>query len=137
MLDRTEEYYIAQGLIKSLEHLPGSIIGWNEEMGVYNLSLVGTAGTNIESKITAISKEKFELDKSESENYMRFSFVSFHLKHLMGEVLTTVEASISDERQLNAVKSIIKSYFGRKLDLIYENCGVPEEEQDYLMSIEE
>lgn len=55
----------------------------------------------------------------------------------MGEVLTTIEASIHNEKQCDAVKSIIKKDFGRKLDWIYENCACPEEEMDFLMSIEE
>lgn len=120
-----------KSLVKAVEYLPGKIIGHNEYIGVYNYGIVSTGGTPIGGNEDVVSQEKFELDKSE-ENFMRFSFVSLHLKHLMGEVLTTLEASISDERQLKATKSIVKNYFGRKLDWIYENCGCPEDEQDSL-----
>lgn len=116
---------------------PENIIGYNNELGTYSLFVQCTDGTNEERKLTGIGKTKFILDKSVNENYMRFSFVSYHLKHLMGEILTTVEASIQNEKQCEAVKSIVRSYFSRKLDWIYENCACPEEEQDYLMSSEE
>jgi hypothetical protein len=124
-------------LAVAIDTLPGKVIGWNEERGVYNLEIVSSGGTNEKTKIHGVGKSKFELDKSEPENYMRFSYMSYQLKHLMGEVLTTIEASIHNEKQCDAVKSIIKKDFGRKLDWIYENCACPEEEMDFLMSIEE
>lgn len=118
----------------AIRKLPGKIIGHNEHMGVYNLVVLGSGDTDgiLKRGDEVIGQEKFELERGGTENYMRFSFVSMHLKHLMGEVLTTLEASISDERQLKATKSIIKNYFGRKIDWVYENCGMPEDEQEYL-----
>ena len=127
----------SKNLAVAIENLPGKVIGWNEERGVYNLNVVASGGTNEKTTVYGVGKEKFSLDKSEPENYMRFSYMSYHLKHLMGEVLTIVEASIHNEKQCDAVKAIIKKDFGRKLDWIYENCACPEEEQDFLMSIEE
>jgi len=127
----------SKNLAVAIQNLPGKVIGWNEDRGVYNFCVMATAGTDIETKILGVGKNKFELDKTEPENYMRFSYMSYQLKHLMGEVLTTIEASIHNDKQCDAVKSIIKKDFGRKLDWIYENCACPEEEQDYLMSVEE
>ena len=69
-----------------------------------------------------------------SEAAMRFSIISYQLKHLLGETLTTLEAVIADERQLKAAKSLVKNQFHSKIDWIYEQCGCPEDEQDYLPS---
>ena len=108
---------------------PEKIIGHREDIGVYNLDSV----IDVHTKQWTICKKEFELNKSVDENYMRFSFVNFHLKHLMGEVLTTIEASIQDEKQLNAVKSIIKNYFSKKLGWIFENCACPEDRDNSLL----
>ena len=126
---------IKKSLEKAVELLPGKILGHNEFIGVYNLDLVGPSNAPIGGD-WVVSQEKFVLERNGQENYLRFSFVSMQLKHLMGEVLTTLEASISDERQLKAVKSIVKNYFGRKIDWVYENCGCPEEEQSSLVDPE-
>lgn len=68
---------------------------------------------------------------------LHFNMASYHLKHLMGEVLTILEATVENERQLIAAKSIIKNYFGRKIDWIYELCGMPEDGQEGLTEPEE
>ncbi len=99
-------------------------------MGIYNLDIVGPGAGLVDKEVVSFSH--FVLDRGGDENYMRFSIVSMHLKHLMGEVLTTLEASIADERQLKATKSIVKNYFGRKIDWVYQQCGCPEEEQNSL-----
>lgn len=132
---------VKKSLVNAVEVLPGKIIGYNDHIGVYNFGLVGPVNAPMggdRGDDCVISQEKFELKRGGEENYMRFSYVSKQLRYLMGEILTTLEASISDERQLKATKSIVKNYFGRKLDWIYENCGMPEEEQDSLgLGIEE
>lgn len=128
-----------QNTYKAIELLsPCSIIGHNEWLGVYKLDPLTdaqTEGSGTKEKFI-VGMSNFELDKSVDENYMRFSYVAFHLKHLMGEVLTAVEASVVNETQLKAVKSIIKNNFSKKLDWIYENCACPEEEQNSLMDQE-
>lgn len=68
---------------------------------------------------------------------LHFNMVSFHLKHLMGEMLTVLEATIDSDRKLNATKSIVKARFSRKLDWIYEICGLPEDGTDHFMPISE
>lgn len=119
-------------LSEALSSLPGKILGYSDKIGVYYLTSVASGGSNMKTTVEAISKSKFELDKSEPENYLRYSYVSMQIRNLMGEVLTTLEASITDERQLKASKSIIKNYFGRKLDWIYENCHCPNDEQEFI-----
>lgn len=131
--EQDDQVYQAVGILapKSL------IIGHYEHMGVYKLEQLTSGvldGSGAKETDHIVGMTKFELDKTEQEeNFMRFSFVAFHLKHLMGEVLTAVEASITNETQLKAVKSIIKGNFSKKLDWIYENCACPEEEQESLI----
>lgn len=98
------------------------IIGHNDFMGVYKLGDV--AGPD---DLTHEGFIKYEIEAGK-ESAMRYSLVAMQLKYIMGEVLTTLEAVIPDERQLKATKSIIKSQFGRKLDWVYTQCGSPEDE---------
>lgn len=119
--------------LKAIRVLPGKIIGWSEDGGIYELCTVSST----DFKDECLSRQRFQLIKNGEENYFRYSFVSFHIRNLMGEVLTTLEASITDERQLNAAKSIIKNYFGRKLDWLYENAGMPNDKDEQQMIGEE
>lgn len=117
---------------EALEKLNGKIIGHNEYVGVYELQPMYQAGSNENSKVCGIYQKKFELERGTGENYMRFSYMSMQLRHLQGEILTIIEASIDDDRKLKAVKDLIKDKVSSKLSWIYENCGTPEEEQDAL-----
>lgn len=97
------------------------IIGRNENLGTYFLCEEGHD-----------LQERYDIERG-VEAAMRFSLISYQLKHLLGETLTTIEAVIADDRQLKAVKSLIKSQFHAKIDWIYEQCGCPEDEQEYLL----
>ncbi len=119
--------------IKGVETLYPEVklIGYNPNNGVYNYVPTYQGGINQENELVGAGVEQFVIDKSEQcENFMSYSFVQFHMKHLMGEVLTTLEASIEDKEKLKAVKSIIKKDFSAKLNWIYENCGCPEHQLD-------
>ena len=123
--------------LKAISLLPGKVIGWSKQAGIYELCVLASGGSNEPTVLQALGRNRFELVKNGEENYFRYSFVSFHIRNLMGEILTTLEASITDERQLNAAKSIVKNYFGRKLDWLYENAGVPEDADEQEMIGEE
>lgn len=102
------------------------IIGHNDVMGVYELGdVIGPDNKKHEGFI------KYEINRG-TESAMRYSLISKQLQYVMGEVLTTLEAVIPDNRQLLATKSIIKSQFSRKLDWVYEQCGSPEDEADFV-----
>lgn len=62
------------------------------------------------------------------EKALHFDLVKWQLKHLMGEILTTVEASIPGDRQLSATKDIVRKDFGRKINWLFELCGMPGDE---------
>lgn len=108
--------------------LRGKILGFNADMGIYEITSVWSGG---------IGKQKFELERNGRENYMRFSLISRQLRWLMGEVLTIAEASIDNEKRLKATKDLIKDKFSSKISWIYEQCGCPEEEQNELLDPEE
>lgn len=95
-------------------------------MGVYELGKVGSPTGELVDGMS-----KYEINAG-TECAMRYSLISKQLQYIMGEVLTTLEAVVPDDRQLKATKSIIKSQFSRKLDWVYEQCGSPEEEADFL-----
>lgn len=107
------------------------ILGFAPHIGVYELGPVkGPDGKMHENGQTA-----FVLERGSGENYMRFSFVSRHLRWLMGEVLTVVDATVADQRQLKAAKDLIKRDFASKISWIYEQCGCPEDEQSDLLML--
>jgi hypothetical protein len=105
------------------------IIGRNEAMGTYFLNKVKGPDNKLHDGF-----EQYEIERG-TEAAMRFSLISYQVKNLMAEILTTVEASIADERQLKAVKKLIKSQVHSKIDWIYEQCGCPEDEQLYLPEV--
>jgi len=111
------------------------IIGYNEHHGVYDCI---HAGEVIETDNTKSIRgfEKYEVVGGE-EAAMRFSLIAFQIKHLLGEVLTTIEAVIPENKQQNATKSIVKNQFHSKLDWIYTQCGYPEGEDEFLMEVEQ
>lgn len=108
------------------------IIGWDGLVGVYEMGIIpyketdGTLTSEHEGHI------KYEIESGE-EAAMRFSLIAKQFKHLMGEILTTLEATIDNDRKLEATKKIIKDQVHAKVNWVYEQCGCPEEEQDYLM----
>jgi hypothetical protein len=108
------------------------IIGWDGLVGVYEIGIIpyketkGTLTSEHEGHI------KYEIEAGK-EAAMRFSLIAKQFKHLMGDVLTTLEATIDDNRKLEATKKIIKNQVHSKVNWVYEQCGCPEEEQDYLM----
>lgn len=109
--------------------MKNKVLGYAPHIGVYEVSPVkGSDG-----KVHENGQVKFELERGTGENYMRFSLVSRHLRWLMGEVLTVVDATIADPRQLKAAKDLIKKDFASKISWLYEQCGCPEDEQDELL----
>lgn len=54
---------------------------------------------------------------------LEFSAIEAQLGHLEGKILTIIDASYSDERQLNAVKGLVKKMFREQRDWIGELCG--------------
>ena len=60
-------------------------------------------------------------------NGLGYDGINSQIRHLMGDVLTVVEASYPEGKQLEAVKSLIKSKFSAKLSWVYELCGYPED----------
>lgn len=112
------------------------IIGYNEHHGVYDCTHAGEVSVETDNTKSIRGFEKYEVVGGE-EAAMRFSLIAFQIKHLLGEVLTTVEATIPESRQQSAVKSIIKNQFHSKLDWIYTQCGYPAGEDEYLMEPEE
>lgn len=70
--------------------------------------------------------QDFVLDKSEEVyNVFGTSFVNAHLSHLMGEVLTVIDATIDEERKLKATKDLIRDKFSSKMDWLYEQANYP------------
>jgi len=104
------------------------ILGYAPHIGVYELGPV----KGPDGKIHEDGQTAFVLERGSGENYMRFSFVSRYLRVLMGEVLTVVDATLTDPRQLKAVKDLIKKDFSLKINWIYEQCGYPEDEQHFI-----
>lgn len=103
------------------------IIGHNDVMGTYVLGKVTGPNDSVHEGMI-----KYEIERGGDEAAMRFSLISKQMGYVMGKVLTTLEATIENERQLKAVKSIIKSEFNSQISWIYEQCGCPEEEMNYL-----
>lgn len=120
-------------LMKAIELLPGKILGYDDLVGVYELGIVSTGSTSREEDIRVVCHQKHEMDREGGENYMRFSLVSRHLRWLQGEILTVLEATIDDDRKLNATKQLVKDKISAKISWIYEQCGIPTE-QDYALS---
>lgn len=110
------------------------IIGHDDLVGVYELAKFSSGSTDGTHTLAgeSIGHSKYEIEKG-TEAAMRFSLISKQFRYLMGEVLTALEASIENERQLNALKRIVKGQFSSKISWVYEQCGCPEEEQEYLM----
>lgn len=108
------------------------IIGHDDLVGVYELSEMWQGGTNEASvKMDGLAHSKYEIEKGK-EAAMRFSLISKQFKYLLGEVLTVLEATVDNDRKLQAIKSITKDKFHARINWIYEQCGTPEEEQEYL-----
>ncbi len=103
------------------------IIGHNDVMGTYVLGKVKGPDSEVHEGMI-----KYEIERGGDEHAMRFSLISKQMGYVMGKVLTTLEATIENERQLKALKSIIKSEFNSQISWIYEQCGTPEEEMNYL-----
>lgn len=98
------------------------VIGFHDKEGVYWFETDGTAASNHSN----------EFERNGTEAYMRFSFVARHLRWLQGEILTIAEATIDDSRKLKATKDLIRDKFNAKISWIYEQCGMPKDEQDAL-----
>ena len=101
------------------------IIGYNEHHGIYDCT---HAGETIETENSKSIRgfEKYEVVHGE-EAAMKYSLIAFQMKHLLGEMLTIVEATIPEGSQQKSVKSLVKDKFHSKLDWIYTLCGTPEE----------
>lgn len=102
------------------------IIGHDDLVGVYELAKVKD-----QLEGTVDGHLKYEIERG-VEAAMRFSLISKQFRYLLGEVLTILEATVEDERRLNATKSLLKDKFHAKINWVYEQCGTPEEEQEYL-----
>ncbi len=90
-------------------------IGWNDN-GIYAVTH--------DNRVV-----KLELG-GEKERVFNYSLINKQLRFLMGEVLTVIDASIQNERQLKATKDLIKGKFSNKLSWLYELAGMPEEVQE-------
>jgi len=68
------------------------------------------------------------------------SDITSQVNFLQGKVLTIIEASISDERKLKAVKDLIKSAFSNQLayigDLCFPECGIATRESIESMGVD-
>lgn len=47
------------------------------------------------------------------------------VSHLEGEILTIIDATISEKIQNKAMKDLVKDKFSSKINWIYELCGYP------------
>ena len=56
----------------------------------------------------------------EEQNYLTYEGVKAQIKYVQGEILTLIEASISDKEQRQALKDIANRNFGKRLDIIFE-----------------
>lgn len=72
----------------------------------------GVYATNLEGKTI-----KWE-DRGTSA--FSYEFISAEIRKLTGQVLTVIDASISDERQLKAVKDLIRNHFADELNSLWE-----------------
>lgn len=58
---------------------------------------------------------------------IRFPLIYDELGHLMGEVLTIIDASISDKAQNKAIKDLIRNKFGHVIhDVFRDMCYLPD-----------
>ena len=94
-----------------------NILGYGPQ-GVYTLNQKTGA-------ITTTFQEPLERGE---EKALRFSLASRHLRWLQGEILTIIDATLRDERQLKAVKDLVRDKFSSKISWLYEQCGTPESE---------
>lgn len=98
------------------------VIGFSDKEGFYYYETNGGDKT----------AHSHEFTRDGEERLMRFSFVARHLRWLQGEILTIAEATIDDERKLTATKDLLRDKFNAKISWIYEQCGMPVNEQDAL-----
>lgn len=105
------------------------IIGWDDDfLGMYQYF------PSIDSPAQNPSKIKFEMRQSEDgERVFRFDLVSRHLRWLQGEVLTVIDAVITNDKQLKATKDLVKGKFSSKIDWLYQLGGLMEDQQDGLI----
>lgn len=94
------------------------ILGYSIGDGIYTLSDDGEL-------------KKEVLVRDGKERLLRFSLVSQQIKWLQKELLTIAEATV-EERKLEPTKRLIKDKFNAKISWLYELCGMPEEQQDFL-----
>lgn len=54
------------------------------------------------------------------QNYLTELGVKSQIQYLQGQVLTLLEAVVSDKEQRQAVKDIASSYFNKRLDVVFK-----------------
>lgn len=59
------------------------------------------------------------------EQKLGYLEIESQLRHLLGEVLTIVDASYTSDLQRKAVKDLIKNAYSAKMSWVYELCGYP------------
>ena len=59
---------------------------------------------------------------------LSYSIVEGNFKHLQGQILTLIEATITNEQQLKATKNLIKGYVNDKLTWLFDQYGEAERE---------
>lgn len=69
-----------------------------------------------------MSKEVKKSQKIRELNGLHYTGIDAQINHLLGKVLTIIDAIYQDELQRNAQKSLIKTTFHNQLDRIYELC---------------
>lgn len=93
------------------------VVGFFHEMGFYEEQKDGLM-------------VPFVVDASGEEVVARYSFINQQVKWLMKDVLTVLEATITNERQLAALKVLVKDKFSAKLDWIFQQMGTVEGQLD-------
>ncbi|MFG6605256.1 hypothetical protein ACGYLM_01415 [Sulfitobacter sp. 1A10445] len=59
-------------------------------------------------------------EEYKEQNYLTYEGVKAQIKYLQGEMLTLIDASLSDKEQRNALKDIANRYFGKRLDVVFK-----------------
>jgi len=54
------------------------------------------------------------------QNYITYAGVKCQIQYLQGQVLTLIEATISDKEQRQATKDIANRYFNKRHDVVFE-----------------
>lgn len=80
-------------------------------------------GSQVKSRKAMKQKSSSSVDRlCGKEISLEYPIIEAQVKFLQGKVLTIIEATLSDERQLRAVKSLISRTFSEQLTNIAQIC---------------